>query len=129
MSDQAEPATHHFVPVTFLPGENVVAVEVEKVSQSPGVLVQIDELEEPLPVGTRLEILACGGAWLAKAKDFDDRTWKNVEVSGELNQFDQWEPDWCERGWTSPSAPHLVATGGRLVDRPTIHLQRGRRRL
>jgi pectate lyase len=71
-----------FVPLTFLPGKNVIAVAGVNGFGTPGVLVHIDELERSYVSGSEWKVNATpeNNGW--KSMSFNDASWASATVSG-----------------------------------------------
>ena len=72
-----------FIPMTFLPGKNVVAVDAVKGAAAQGVLVQIDELERSYVSGAGWKVTSKPSAqWLSAA--YDDSGWEAAAETGSV---------------------------------------------
>lgn len=73
-----------FVPMTFLPGVNAVSVAGIDGNGTPGVLVQIDELEKSHVSGTAWKVASSvsDNGW--KSKTFNDAAWSAATASGSV---------------------------------------------
>lgn len=70
-----------FVPLTLLPGENVIAVVVTSASGAPALLFHLDELERELVSGASFRANATpAGDWMLPG--FDDSDWASVVDHG-----------------------------------------------
>lgn len=72
-----------FVPVSLLPGENVVAVSVHATAGAPAALVQVDELERSYTSDSDWKVSSSPeGDW--RAPGYDDSAWASA---GDLGAF------------------------------------------
>jgi pectate lyase len=71
-----------FVPLTFLPGKNVVAVAGVNGFGTPGVLIHIDELEKSYVSGSGWKVNAAPENNNWKSVSFNDASWASATVSG-----------------------------------------------
>ncbi len=71
-----------FVPLTFLPGKNVIAVVGVNGFGTPGVLIHIDELEKTYVSGSGWKVNASPENNRWKSLSFNDTSWASASVSG-----------------------------------------------
>jgi pectate lyase len=71
-----------FVPLTFLPGKNVVAVSGVNGFGAPGVLIHIDELEKSYVSGSGWKVNSAPENNNWKSMSFNDASWASATVSG-----------------------------------------------
>lgn len=71
-----------FVPLTFLPGVNAVSVVGVDGNGTPGVMVQIDELEKTYVSGSgwKVSTAVTDNSW--KSRTFNDASWAAATASG-----------------------------------------------
>jgi len=74
-----------FVPMTFLPGKNVVAVMGVDGNGAPGVLVQIDDLEKTHTSNAtwKASVSITDNSW--KQKTYNDAAWSSATATGTAN--------------------------------------------
>lgn len=67
-----------FVPLSLLPGENVIAIAVSAASGTPAALVQLDDLTRPYVSGAEWKLsLDPQGAW--RSPGYDDSAWPRAQ--------------------------------------------------
>lgn len=71
-----------FVPLTFLPGKNVIAVAGVNGVGTPGVLIHIDELEKSYVSGSEWKVNAAPENNNWKRLSFNDASWASATVLG-----------------------------------------------
>ena len=71
-----------FVPVTFLPGKNAVSVVGVDGNGTPGVLVQIDELDTSYVSDASWKATASVSDSTWKRKAYDDASWESAVAGG-----------------------------------------------
>jgi len=71
-----------FVPVTFLPGKNAVSVVGVDGNGTPGVLVQIDELDTSYVSDASWKATASVSDSTWKRKAYDDASWESATAGG-----------------------------------------------
>lgn len=70
-----------FVPLTLLPGENVVAVVVSSATSAPALLLHLDELEREVVSNASVRVsTAPSGDWMLPG--FDDSSWASAADHG-----------------------------------------------
>jgi pectate lyase len=70
-----------FVPLTLLPGDNVLAVVVTSSSGAPALLLHVDELEREIPSDARVRVSTTpSGDWMLPG--FDDSAWARAVDRG-----------------------------------------------
>lgn len=77
------PGRVRFVPLVFLPGTNAVSVVGIDHSGTPGVLLQIDELDSAHVSGARWKANAAPGSNAWKQSSFSDASWSAATASGD----------------------------------------------
>ncbi len=95
-----------FVPLTVLPGDNVLAVVAASGSGEPAVLLQLDELERSYVSGSAFRVSTRPGAGFATI-DYDDSDWslaKDLGARGALPGCDPTSvfPDSTNAHWMAP---------------------------
>lgn len=81
LAEEKKGGSVRFVPVTFLPGANVIGIVAHKGASGPGLLMQIDELERTYGSGTHWKTSTNPpGDWMDGS--FDDSGWKNAIEAG-----------------------------------------------
>jgi pectate lyase len=81
LAESTAPLVPTFVPLTFLPGDNVVAVVVSSASGVPALLLHVDELSRELVSDESVRVsTAPSGDWTLPG--FDDSAWSSVVDHG-----------------------------------------------
>ncbi len=123
IGQSARPRQPLFIPVSLLPGENVIAVAVHAKSGTPAALVALEELERSYVSGSDWRVsVTPTGEW--KGTGYDDGGWS---AASELGAFGSLSG--CEPGAAFPASTTAVWIGpelgtvGPVVLRKTIRIE------
>lgn len=113
-----------FVPVTFLPGRNAVSVVGVDGNGSPGVLVQIDDLDTSYVSDASWKVATTVSDNIWKRRTYADSDWKSATASGTAAATPSGSP---LSGFAAGSSAKWIwassATNTRAVLRFTFQLQ------
>ncbi len=92
VAESAGVRTPTFVPVSLVPGENVVAISVYAASGTPALLAQLDELSGSFVTGAHWKVSSAPEAnW--QAPGFDDAGWASARDLGGLGSLPGCDPE------------------------------------
>lgn len=123
VAESASPRTPVFVPVSLLPGENVIAVSVSAGSGTPAALVQLDDLTRSYVSGTDWNLnTAPEGNWTAI--DYDDSSWGSARELAAASALPGCEsegvfPENTTAAWIGPA----LGSGGPIALRTTVRIE------
>jgi pectate lyase len=95
-----------FVPITFLPGENVITVIVSAPERAPAVLVHVDELERPYLSDASWKV-STAPVGDFRAPGYDDSGWETARDHGLAVATAGCEPP---AGFVAGSLAHWIGT-------------------
>lgn len=117
------PRTPVFVPVSLLPGENVIAVSVNASSGTPAALVQFDDLTRSYVSSADWKLSTTPeGDWTSLG--YDDGSWDSateLAAAGTLSGCDSeaFFPESTTRAWIGPA----LGSGGPIALRSRIRIE------
>lgn len=123
IGQSARPRQPLFIPLSLLPGENVIAVAVHAKSGTPAALVALEELARSYVSGSDWKVSAAPtGEW--KGTGYDDGGWSAASELGASGSLSGCEPGGAFPPSTTPVwiGPALGAPGP-VVLRKTIHIE------
>lgn len=123
VAESESPRTAVFVPVSLLPGENVIAVSVSAGSGTPAALVQFDDLTRSYVSGSDWKLsTAPEGNWTAVG--YDDGSWDSateLAAVGALSgcEAEAFFPENTTAAWIGPA----LGSGGPVALRATVRIE------
>ena len=110
-----------FVPLTLLPGDNVLTVVVTAESGVPAALLQLDELERSYPSDTSWKVSAAPGRGF-RSIEYDDSRWPDATDLGVLGSLPGCDPSHFPQSssarWIGPAS----GADATVVLRKSIHI-------
>jgi len=110
-----------FVPLTLLPGDNVLAVVVSAKSGTPAAVLQLDELERSYSSDISWKVSAAPGQGFAGI-EYDDSSWPEATDLGVLGSLPGCDPS----NFPDASGAHwlgaALSAGRTVVLRKVIHI-------